>query len=104
MAASFFIQQKYQIVERNWRCRFGEIDLIVKRDGEWRFVEVKTRSGAAFGHPEEAVTPAKREHMYRAIEIYAQARGIRPAQIHADVLAIVLNAKEFDVRWIKDAG
>lgn len=103
MAASFFKPLGYEIAERNWRCRFGEIDLIVRKDDEWRFVEVKTRSSSKFGFPEEAVTRNKREHFFKAMETYASARGIFPRQIHADVLAIVFNDAEFDVQWLKDA-
>lgn len=103
MAASFFKNQGYEIVERNWRCRFGEVDLIIKCGEEWRFVEVKARQNEVFGYPEEAVTAVKREHFYKAIEIYSQMRGLSPRQVHADVLAIVLSEKDFDVRWLKDA-
>ena len=103
MAASFFIRQGYQIKERNWRCRQGEIDLIVFKPGEWRFIEVKTRSSNYFGYPEEAVTPKKQEHFLAALEIYSDRNKLDQSQIHADVISILLNEREFDVQWIKDA-
>jgi len=103
LAASFFSDKGFLIVDRNWRCRLGEIDLIVRKGDEWRFVEVKTRSSAAFGFPEESFTRRKREHLYRAIEVYAAKQGIAESQIHADVLAIMINDRDFDVRWYPDA-
>ena len=53
----------YQVLDRNWRCREGELDLIVARPGELVFCEVKTRRGTAFGAPFEAVTNAKQRRI-----------------------------------------
>ena len=49
----------YEVLARNWRCREGELDVVVRRGREIVFVEVKTRSSIAFGEPAEAVTPRK---------------------------------------------
>ena len=53
----------YEIVDRNWRCRAGEVDIVARRDDAWVFFEVRTRRGRNFGTPEESVTPAKQERM-----------------------------------------
>ncbi len=53
----------YELVESNWRCRGGEIDLIMRDSGTLVFVEVRTRRGQATGTPEESVTPAKQARL-----------------------------------------
>lgn len=64
--ADFRMQQGDEIVERNWRVRDGEIDLVtLDKAGTFHFVEVKTRSSLAFGHPFEAISPAKLLRMQR---------------------------------------
>ncbi len=62
-AAAWYEANGYEIVARNWRCRDGEIDLIVRRARTIVFCEVKTRSSTAFGTPAEAVTRAKRDKL-----------------------------------------
>ena len=59
-----------RIIARNWRCPYGEIDLIAEDDqrGELVFIEVKTRRGARLGIPEEAITPAKRSDVIAAAQ------------------------------------
>ncbi|MFZ6015761.1 MAG: YraN family protein [Patescibacteria group bacterium] len=103
IAALFFTEQGYEVVEQNWRSKAGEIDLIVRKSDEWRFVEVKMRSSAAFGYPEEAVDDEKNEHFYDAIsDFLAENRQINEELVHADILSIILNTKEFDIRWLPD--
>lgn len=64
--AEFRAQQGDEIVERNWRVREGEIDLItLDKAGSFHFIEVKTRSSLAYGHPFEAISPAKLLRMQR---------------------------------------
>ena len=64
--AEFRTQKGDEIVERNWRVREGEIDLItLDKAGSFHFIEVKTRSSLAYGHPFEAISPAKLLRMQR---------------------------------------
>jgi putative endonuclease len=58
-AAAWYEGNGYEVLDRNWRCREGELDLVCHRDGVIVFSEVKTRSSLVYGHPAEAVTPAK---------------------------------------------
>ncbi|MDF1497022.1 MAG: YraN family protein [Patescibacteria group bacterium] len=103
IAGLFFEEKGYTVVHRNWRCRAGEIDLIVKKGDEWRFIEVKMRSGIKYGYPEEAVTEYKSDNFYNAISEYLLKNPeINEDKVHADILAIILNDKEFDIRWIED--
>ena len=63
LAADWYLARGYAVVARNWRCREGELDLVVSRRGELVFCEVKTRSSDRFGVPAEAVTPAKQRRL-----------------------------------------
>src|SRR5690606_20794787 len=63
LAAAWYESRGYTVVARNWRCREGEIDLVLARPGELVFCEVKARSSDRFGTPAEAVTPAKQRRL-----------------------------------------
>jgi putative endonuclease len=63
LAARWYAAAGYEVLDRNWRCREGELDLVVARGGLAVFCEVKTRRGLAFGLPAEAVTPAKQRRL-----------------------------------------
>lgn len=65
-AAEVLSLSGYDILQRNYRCRYGEIDLIAERQRELFFIEVKSRRNLNFGEPREAVTVEKRQHMRRA--------------------------------------
>ena len=66
LIADFLVKEGYEVVARNWRIKGGEIDLIaLAPDGLIVFVEVKSRSSAAFGHPLEAITPVKQSRLIR---------------------------------------
>ena len=99
-AARWYRRRGYEVLDRNWRCREGEIDLIVRRGREVVISEVKTRSSAAFGHPAEAVTVAKQQRLRRLAAAWIEARApFRPASVRFDVVAIL--AGEIEV--IQDA-
>lgn len=83
----------YEIVERNYRCPAGEIDLVTKRGDLWVFVEVRTRRGADFGSPEESVTPRKKSHLIAAAQTYLQDRAIADANWRIDFVAVELSRK-----------
>lgn len=79
-----------QIVCRNWRCRYGELDLVVRDAGVTAFVEVKTRSGLGYGTPAEAVTFRKRQRIRRLALLWL-AEQERPWQrIRFDVVSVLL--------------
>jgi len=64
-AARYLEDQGYAVLARNWRCRSGEIDLVVASPENVVIVEVKTRRGEAFGHPFEAIDARKRARLWR---------------------------------------
>ena len=93
----------YRLVARNWRCRLGELDLIVTRGGTLVFCEVKTRRGPAFGGGYEAVTWRKRAKIRSLAEAYLQERGGRPNAIRFDVASVALGPRGPHVELFEDA-
>ena len=105
LAAGWFLGRGWRILASNYRFGRREVDLVILRHGVLAFVEVKTRAGAGYGAPEEAVTRLKR----REIEIVAQEYLVRhpPADVDVrfDVLSIVVGAdgRVEHVEHIEDA-
>ena len=88
IARRYLEEQGYDILESNFRCSYGEID-IVAREGECLvFVEVKTRRSRSFGRPEESITPSKKEKMIEVAQAYLQAHDSPPDPWRIDVVAI----------------
>ena len=80
-----------RVLAHNWRCPYGEIDLVADDHGTLVFVEVKTRRGDRLGAPEEAITPAQRRHMVAAAQAYLLAHEREDALYRIDVLAVQLS-------------
>lgn len=90
--AAHFLQKKgYKIIERNFRARYGEIDLIATFKNTLVFVEVKTRTGTPFGRPEEAVTYWKLEHLTQVAQYFKQQHAHLPEAMQIDVVAVELD-------------
>lgn len=89
LARKFFEERNYQVLSTNWKYRHWEIDIIASRENRLHFIEVKTRRGNSFGHPEENVTPKKMQYLLNAADEYLfQNPGWKRVQF--DVLAITL--------------
>ena len=88
-----------RVVERNWRCRLGEIDLIAEERGTVVFAEVRMRSGAAFGGAGESVTAAKRARLLAAARLYLARRP--DASCRFDVFLV--DGAPGNVHWIRNA-
>ncbi len=100
LAAAFLERQGLTILERNYRCRQGEIDLIVRDGRTLVFAEVKYRSSAASGEPAEAVTPAKQRRIREAAGYYLYShRHGEDAPCRFDVVSILGS----QIQWIRDA-
>lgn len=80
----------YRVLKANHRSPSGEIDLVTEKDGTLVFVEVRTRTGASFGPPEESVTVKKRDHLVAAAQEYMQATGAEGREWRIDLVAIVM--------------
>jgi putative endonuclease len=88
-AAAWYEANGYEVVCRNWRCREGELDLVVRRGRELVFVEVKTRTTDRFGIPAEAVTPIKQARLRGLAARYLADTGARSSRLRFDVVAIL---------------
>lgn len=93
VAERYLVSRGYGILERQWRIRQGEIDLIAHKDDEIVFVEVKTRRGSSFGSPEEAITATKRERIRSTALTYLAVKGLENRPFRIDVIAIVWNGR-----------
>ncbi|MGH9087612.1 MAG: YraN family protein [Acidimicrobiales bacterium] len=78
----------YRVLERNWRCPDGEIDLVCRREGTVVVVEVKTRSTTAYGPPVAAVTAAKQRRLRRLAARWLRERRVRCAVVRFDVAGV----------------
>ena len=86
LAAEYLAQRGLEVVDRNVRTPYGEIDIVAKQSEMVIFVEVKTRTSDKMGLPEESITTRKRQHMISAAEHYAAEHEIDNWQI--DVISI----------------
>ena len=102
-ATAAYIRRGYRVVARNWRCRLGEVDLVVRRGGVLVFCEVKTRRPGAFGGGYEAVTWRKRAKLRSLAEAFLQETGARPQAIRFDVASVSLRGGRSDVEVFEDA-
>ncbi|MFZ2448300.1 MAG: YraN family protein [Syntrophobacteraceae bacterium] len=102
-AADFLARSGLKIIERNFRCPGGELD-IVARDGKTVvFVEVRSRVANRFGGPEESIGGAKQKKILRAAQWYLKKRGCENSSARIDVVAIRWNGEEPEINWIVNA-
>jgi putative endonuclease len=88
--AAWYSNAGYALLDRNWRCREGELDLVVARDGAVVFCEVKTRRGTAFGAPFEAVTLTKQRRIRTlALRWLSQHPEYRAPELRFDVASVL---------------
>jgi putative endonuclease len=102
-AADAYRRRGYRVVARNWRCRIGEIDLVVERGGVLVFCEVKSRSGVAFGGGYEAVSRRKRAKIRALAEAFLQAHGSPPQAIRFDVASVAFLRERSSVEVFEEA-
>ena len=88
LAACYLRAMGYQIYFRNFRCRFGELDIVARRNRELLFVEVKTRSGEGYGTPAEAVDARKQRHLTQAGAFFLQRFGLQHMDVRFDVIEV----------------
>ncbi len=88
LALSFLLGLGYHLLERNYRCRFGEVDLIMQDGDEIVFIEVKTRRCTNFGVPQEAVGAAKQSKIRKLAAQYMMYKRKEEYQPRFDVIAI----------------
>jgi putative endonuclease len=104
-ALEFLLDKGYRILEHRYRVGRWEVDLIAERDGVVVFVEVKTRSGMAFGRPAEAVTPRKQHELIKVARAWEDRSRRRDRAIRFDVVEVLRsrNGGVVVVRHIENA-
>lgn len=101
IAVKYLEKNKYQVLEKNFYCRQGEIDIIAIDRNEIVFIEVKTRSGNNFGRPAEAVNYIKQKHMYKAAEYFLYKSDLLDEPVRFDVIEILIANGKFNINHIK---
>lgn len=98
-ALRFLQRHGLRLVERNWRCRGGELDLIMLDGETWVFVEVRHRSHTAFGGAAASLGPAKCRRLLHAAALFLQARGLAHPPCRFDA---VLSSADGTLQWLKN--
>ena len=102
-AAEFLRQRGYHVLEQNFRCRGGEIDLIALDGGTLVFVEVKLRRTLSRGAPIEGVTPLKQARVQRAAQSYLAYSGRIFVRIRFDVISVMRTSTKTEITHFKAA-
>lgn len=103
-AAAFLQKQGLMIVERNYRCRTGEIDIVARDQGTYVFCEVKYRQDNGAGDPAEAVDWRKQHTIFQTASWYLyQNRLPEDTPCRFDMVAIIGNEKDCEIRWVQNA-
>ncbi|MCE3283518.1 MAG: YraN family protein [Chitinophagaceae bacterium] len=102
MAAAYLVQQGFSILERNWRFRHWEVDIIASKNDRLHFFEVKTRTSGKYGKPEESMSFDKMKSLRNAAEEY-QYRNPKWKYVQFDVVAIsIYNGEPVEYFYIED--
>ena len=92
----------YKILEKNFSCRQGEIDIIAKDKLEIVIIEVKTRSNLNYGNPREAVDKNKKNHIYNSAKYYIHVNKLENNYIRFDVIEIYKIKNRFKLKHLKN--
>ncbi len=103
MALRYLLERGYELVERNYRTRYGELDLILRQDNTLVFVEVKLRRGTGFGGPLEAVTTRKQSTIRSLAEQYLSERDPTFDAVRFDVVGILAGSGTPRFQHVEDA-
>ncbi len=103
LAAKYLKKHKYKIVERNYRCKLGEIDIVALDGNVLSFIEVKTRSSSEVIPPEFTVTKHKQSKIKKSAAHYLGKHGIEKRDCRFDIVAITMEGKKNSVTLYKNA-
>ena len=93
VVARLLTEQGMVVLDRNWRCQLGELDLVCRDGNELVAVEVKTRSGQQFGAPVEAVTARKAARLRRLLGRWLSQHAVSPTAVRVDVVGVYLPSR-----------
>ena len=101
IAVKYLKNRHYIILERNFRSKQGEIDIIAKDNNELIFIEVKTRRNLKYGTPAEAVDNKKIQHIYNTANLYLKLKNVRNIIIRFDIIEVYILNNRYCVNHIK---
>ena len=100
-AAKYLEQKGYIILERNFSCKLGEIDIIALEKQEIVFIEIKSRLNKMYGPPAEAVNKQKLKHIYKTAQYYLYSRGLLNERCRIDVIEVYMQNNNFKINHLK---
>ncbi len=103
IALRFLKKNGYRMIERNYICKMGEMDIIAREKDTLVFIEVKTRTSTEFGPPQLAVNASKQRQLSKVALNYLNERRLKDVKARFDVVAILLGQKGEEIELIKDA-
>jgi len=103
IAVNYLKKKGYKILDRNFDCRQGELDIIALDKKEIVFVEVKTRTSNRYGYPSEAVNKVKQKHMLQTIKYYLYIKNLNEGFVRIDVIEVYIKDNVYKVNHIKQA-
>lgn len=102
LAVEFLQKNGYKILERNWRFKKAEVDIISQKNDVLAVIEVKTRSSNYFGNPQDFVNSKKIKLLVEAINEYVTSKNLN-VEVRFDIIAILKNKKTFEIEHLEDA-
>jgi putative endonuclease len=102
LAVNYLLKNNYKILERNWRFKKAEVDIIALKKDILVAVEVKTRTSNYFGNPQDFVNQKKIQLLVEAINEYVISKDL-DVDVRFDIIAVLLNKKETDIEHLEDA-
>ncbi|GAB1475656.1 YraN family protein [Bacillota bacterium] len=102
-AADYLERKGYTIIEQNFKCRIGELDIIAMDGNTLVAVEVKTRSNLSYGLPCESITAEKQRHVLRTFKFYSAINRIKGIDMRIDVIEILSTGEGIYFNHIKNA-
>ncbi len=97
-ARSHLEEAGYRIIETNYNCPLGEIDIIAVEGKTIVFVEVRTKTGLSFGSPEESISAEKGRRLYRLAQYYLKAKSKSEYPARIDLIAVMLDRLKFEIK------
>jgi putative endonuclease len=103
LAASYLRKKKYKILDRNWECKFGELDLVCRHKKIIVFVEVKTRSASGMVHPCEALPELKQKRLLKAASLYLSRNDLWDQRCRFDLICVIVEKNSADIEHVQNA-
>lgn len=103
IACQYLKENNYEIRERNFECRQGEIDIIAKDKEEIVFIEVKTRTNNSYGNPIDSITYYKQKHIIKSVQYYLYKEKLEKSFVRIDVIEVYSRGEKYYVNHIKNA-